>query len=189
MVLSRLPPHWKSGKVVEELDLLKALTKMRKTCKVIKYCFLAATVVFSVFWLSIVAMLVTDWIGRGMDVAGTVIYAVTFGAFVILTLWNLTKLFGEVDKGGAPFSETQADRLQAIAVIALAIAILDALISVGFILEPMPELGFGMVANDGITEPTINIKFGMLAFSAIMYSLSAIFRYAALLQQLSDETV
>ena len=33
------------------------------------------------------------------------------------------------------------------------------------------------------------INVGVLVFSAIMYSLSAIFRYAALLQQLSDETV
>lgn len=47
----------------------------------------------------------------------------------------------------------------------------------------------GMVVNDGIAEPTLNLNIGMLAFSAIMYSLSAIFRYAALLQQLSDETV
>ena len=80
-------------------------------------------------------------------------------------------------------------RLQSIAIIALAIVILDFLISVGFIFEPAPEIGFGMVANDGIAEPTINLNIGMLVFSAIMYSLSAIFRYAALLQQLSDETV
>ena len=67
--------------------------------------------------------------------------------------------------------------------------ILDFLISIGFIFEPAPEIGFGMVANNGVAEPTLNINIGMLAFSAIMYSLSAIFRYAALLQQLSDETV
>lgn len=79
--------------------------------------------------------------------------------------------------------------MQSIAIIALAIVILDFLISVGFIFEPAPEIGFGMVANDGIAEPTINLNIGMLVFSAIMYSLSAIFRYAALLQQLSDETV
>ena len=76
-----------------------------------------------------------------------------------------------------------------IAVIALAVVILDFLISIGFIFEPAPEIGFGMVANNGVAEPTLNINIGMLAFSAIMYSLSAIFRYAALLQQLSDETV
>lgn len=46
-----------------------------------------------------------------------------------------------------------------------------------------------MVINDGNSEPTTNLNIGMLVFSAIMYSLSAIFRYAALLQQLSDETV
>lgn len=106
-----------------------------------------------------------------------------------MILWNLTQLFGEVDKGEKQFSEQQAERLQTIAVIALAIVVLDALMSFGFMFQPIPELGFGMVVNDGITEPTLNLNVGMLAFSAIMYSLSAIFRYAALLQQLSDETV
>lgn len=43
--------------------------------------------------------------------------------------------------------------------------------------------------NYGGNDAAININIGMLVFSAIMYSLSAIFRYAALLQQLSDETV
>ena len=61
--------------------------------------------------------------------------------------------------------------------------------SFGFVYEVKLELGFGMVANNGIAEPTLNLNVGMLAFSAIMYSLSAIFRYAASLQQLSDETV
>ena len=67
--------------------------------------------------------------------------------------------------------------------------VLDLIVSFGFIYEPFPGVGFGMVVNDGVDVPTVNINFGMLAFSAIMYSLSAIFRYAALLQQLSDETV
>lgn len=150
---------------------------------------MAATALFAAFWAAIVASLLFSSLGTGIDIGGALLYAIVFGAFVVLMLWNLTKLFDEVDKGNAPFSMIQAERLQTIAVIALAIMVLDALISVGFIFEPMPELGFGMVANDGIAEPTININFGMLAFSAIMYSLSAIFRYAALLQQLSDDTV
>lgn len=150
---------------------------------------MAATALFAAFWAAIVASLLFSSLGTGIDIGGALLYAIVFGAFVVLILWNLTKLFDEVDKGNAPFSMIQAERLQTIAVIALAIMVLDALISVGFIFEPMPELGFGMVANDGIAEPTININFGMLAFSAIMYSLSAIFRYAALLQQLSDDTV
>lgn len=59
----------------------------------------------------------------------------------------------------------------------------------GLSYDLIPEYGYSMVINDGNSEPTINLNIGMLVFSAIMYSLSAIFRYAALLQQLSDETV
>lgn len=105
------------------------------------------------------------------------------------TLGNLSKLFDNVVNGTSPFSEDQADRLGAIAVMALSYFALDAMFSFAFIANPFPEIGFGMVTNDGIAEPTLNLNVGMLAFSAIMYSLSAIFRYAALLQQLSDETV
>lgn len=67
--------------------------------------------------------------------------------------------------------------------------ILDLSYSAGVVLEVIPQAGCNIIVNDGIEKPTINLNIGMLVFSAIMYSLSAIFRYAALLQQLSDETV
>lgn len=180
----------------EDQVLHVALKRMRKICRIIKCCFMVATIMSALIWVIVVATLLVGWLKSGQEMAGAVLYSVAYGAFVVLVLWNLTRLFNEVDKGEPPFSEAQADRLQSIAIIALAIAIialaiviLDFLISVGFIFEPAPEIGFGMVANDGIAEPTINLNIGMLVFSAIMYSLSAIFRYAALLQQLSDETV
>ena len=136
-----------------------------------------------------VVSILGDWLRTGQDAASLLLYAIVYGVLVILILWNLSQLFAEVDKGEPPFSELQADRLQAIAIVSLTIVGLDVLLSFGFMFQPIPELGFGMVVNDGITEPTLNLNVGMLAFSAIMYSLSAIFRYAALLQQLSDETV
>lgn len=173
----------------EDQVLRVALKRMRKACRIIKYCFMAATAMSALIWIVVVATLLMNWLKSGQEMAGPVLYSVAYGAFVVLILWNLAKLFNEVDKGEPPFSESQADRLQSIAIIALAIVVLDFLISIGFIFEPAPEIGFGMVANDGIAEPTINLNIGMLVFSAIMYSLSAIFRYAALLQQLSDETV
>lgn len=170
-------------------DLCCALRRMRKICKIIRKCFAVATAILSIGWAIVVMALLANWINSGANMAGSVLYAVVFGALCIMILWNLTQLFGEVDKGEKQFSEQQAERLQTIAVIALAIVVLDALMSFGFMFQPIPELGFGMVVNDGIAEPTLNLNVGMLAFSAIMYSLSAIFRYAALLQQLSDETV
>lgn len=172
-----------------ERDLRHALCGMRKICKMLKTSFYAVTVVFAICWVLILLSAMAEWIsGRNENFAG-VVYAIAAGAFAVLIFWNLAKLFEEVVKGNPPFSELQADRLRSIAIIALAFAILDFLMSFCFVYEVKPELGFGMVANNGIAEPTLNLNVGMLAFSAIMYSLSAIFRYAALLQQLSDETV
>ncbi len=163
----------------DDVDLSSALQRMRKICKAIKTLFLLAAVFFSGVWAIFIVSILIDWLRTGQDAASLLLYAIVYGVFVILILWNLFQLFAEVDKGDPPFSELQADRLQTIAIVSLAIVGLDVLLS----------FGFGMVVNDGIAEPTLNLNVGMLAFSAIMYSLSAIFRYAALLQQLSDETV
>ena len=140
------------------------------------------------FWAVVIGSLLSG-LSNGLEAGSEVVYAIVSGLFILLILWNLTRLFDQVVKSAEPFSKFQADRLSSISVIALAYAVLDLLVSFGFMLQPAPELGFAVVANDGIAEPTLNLNVGMLAFSAIMYSLSAIFRYAALLQQLSDETV
>ena len=174
---------------LEECDLGYALNKMQKTCRLIRVCFLGATVIFSVLWIVFVASALIAWLFFNQGVTSELIYVGTGGLFIVLILWNLMRLFDEVNRGNPPFSERQADILRSIAIIAFSYVLLDVLLSFGFMYKPIPELGFGMVANDGVSEPTRNLNIGMLAFSAIMYSLSAIFRYAALLQQLSDETV
>ena len=88
-----------------------------------------------------------------------------------------------------PLSEKQADRFGVIAFSSLMVVLLELVFTAGFSYVAVPEWGYGIIVHDGFDGPTINLNIGMLAFSAIMYSLSAIFRYAALLQQLSDETV
>ena len=67
--------------------------------------------------------------------------------------------------------------------------VIELAFSAGIAYQVLPQFGLQVFINDGIADSTIDLNVGMLAFSAIMYSLSAIFRYAALLQQLSDETV
>ena len=173
----------------DDHDINRALNRMRKVCGYIRRCFQMITAVIVVGLMIVVAAVL---FGSGAPLFGDVVAALYMGVsggFVVAMLWNLSQLFDNVVSGNSPFSEDQADRLKSVAVIALSYFVLDALFSFAFIANPFPEIGFGMVANDGIAEPTINLNFGMLAFSAIMYSLSAIFRYAALLQQLSDETV
>lgn len=173
----------------EEKNLQQTLASMSKICRAIRACFLALVVILAGGLAALILITLLNGQETSSSVIASVVYTTVGGGFVILILWNFSLLFEAVVKGEPPLSEIQADRLKAIAIIAAAYVILDLLFSVRFIYEPNPDLGFGMILNNGIAEPTINLNVGMLAFSAIMYSLSAIFRYAALLQQLSDETV
>ena len=173
----------------EEKNLQQTLASMSKICRAIRACFLALVVILAGGLAALILITLLNGQETSSSVIASVVYTTVGGGFVILILWNFSLLFETVVKGEPPLSEIQADRLKAIAIIAAAYVILDLLFSVRFIYEPNPDLGFGMILNNGIAEPTINLNVGMLAFSAIMYSLSAIFRYAALLQQLSDETV
>ncbi|WP_302383474.1 DUF2975 domain-containing protein [uncultured Adlercreutzia sp.] len=175
----------------EERHIGDELCRVRKACRLIRSCSFVAMAVLLVFWAIVIIGSMAEQVSSGVFAVSTVVYMAAYAAFTTLILWNLTMLFQEVVKGNPPFSQVQADRLQTItiAIASLAYFVLELLISFGFVYEPDPSLGFGVAVNDGVDVPTININFGMLAFSAIMYSLSAIFRYAALLQQLSDETV
>lgn len=173
----------------EERNLQQTLASMSKICPAIRACFLALVVILAGGLAALILITLLNGQETSSSVIASVVYTTVGGGFAILILWNFSLLFEAVVKGDPPLSEIQADRLKAIAIIAAAYVILDLLFSVRFIYEPNPDLGFGMILNNGIAEPTINLNVGMLAFSAIMYSLSAIFRYAALLQQLSDETV
>lgn len=173
----------------EERNLQQTLASMSKICRAIRACFLALVVILAGGLAALILITLLNGQETSSSVIVSVVYTTVGGGFAILILWNFSLLFEAVVKGAPPLSEIQADRLKAIAIIAAAYVILDLLFSVRFIYEPNPDLGFGMILNNGIAEPTINLNVGMLAFSAIMYSLSAIFRYAALLQQLSDETV
>lgn len=173
----------------EERNLQQTLASMSKICRAIRACFLALVVILAGGLAALILITLLNGQETSSSVIASVVCTTVGGGFAILILWNFSLLFEAVVKGDPPLSEIQADRLKAIAIIAAAYVILDLLFSVRFIYEPNPDLGFGMILNNGIAEPTINLNVGMLAFSAIMYSLSAIFRYAALLQQLSDETV
>lgn len=175
--------------ITDESELLHLLDGAKRTCRIIRAILYCSLAIFSLLWLAAIASEVLAF--REIDISKSVslLYAVVYGLGVIAMIWQLVGLFSNVIKEDSVFSEEQYLHLRAVAALALALFVFELAFTAGFEYAAMPELGFGMVANDGIAEPTINLNIGMLAFSAIMYSLSAIFRYAALLQQLSDETV
>ncbi|MCI8425780.1 MAG: hypothetical protein HFJ72_09030 [Adlercreutzia sp.] len=173
-----------------EIDLDAGLMKARRSCGIIRRVFSAISIVFVAAWLAALATVLISCSGLGASSTAAVFsYLLGYGAVAIFFMFNLVGIFSEVEKGNSPFSDAQALRVKNIALAALLIVLVDLLFSVGAVFDVVPLTGYELVVNDGVTEPTINLNIGMLVFSAIMYSLSVIFRYAALLQQLSDDTV
>ena len=170
----------------DDPDLVESLQKAKRACRIIKAILIGATFVFALFWL-VMALVFMGQSAQAPWIA--VAYALSYGAVGTIMLWELSQLFAEVEDLSTPFSEAQSYRLRKISLLALVLVVIELICTAGFSYIAVPELGYGIVFNNGVTEPTINLNIGMLVFSAIMYSLSVIFRYAALLQQLSDDTV
>lgn len=174
---------------VETSDLRKSFQKAQVVCKAIRYLFIAATVIYAFTWIASVVGIVAASNETGQAWAAPLAYVVFHGLIVSTLLLTMVRIFAEASQGRAPFSEKQADRLRLIALLALLLFLLEAVFTAVVSYNLIPEVGYSIGINDAYPTDSINLNVGMLAFSAIMYSLSALFRYAALLQQLSDDTV
>lgn len=161
---------------------------MRK-CKAINIAVGMLLALAVLIWLPALVMSIISLAHGAAGSVSTVAYLILYGVLVLGVLGTLKLIFRDIVKNRSPFSEQQADRLRFIAFLALMFVILEFAFTWGITYEVVPNAGYSVLINYGGTEPSTNINLGVLIFSAIMYSLSAIFRYAALLQQLSDETV
>ena len=175
---------------IEESDLKRSVQKAGKICQVIQRLFLVALVLYSVSQIVLIgAVVVGEGSGALSDAASVLVYIALHCVIVVLFLVTMVRIFAEASQGKAPFSEKQADRLRLIALLAFLLFLLEAAFTAVVSYNLIPEVGYSIGINDAYPTDSINLNVGMLAFSAIMYSLSALFRYAALSQQLSDDTV
>lgn len=143
--------------------------------------------VYALIWIAATVLALMG--GNGLGSTSAVFYSVLHGALFLAMLLIFIALFGDVVAQGAPLSVKQADRLRLIALLALALFFVDLAFDIVAVYQVSEPLDATFDINGGESANTINLNVGMLVFSGIMYSLSAIFRYAALLQQLSDDTV
>ncbi|WP_304426277.1 hypothetical protein [uncultured Adlercreutzia sp.] len=144
---------------------------------------------FTIMWLLALIVLLKASIGGDVSSLEFIKYLLLYGLLIFTIAGALIAIFSAIVRGDAPFSEAQADRLRLIAVAAFAFVLAELVFSDSVSAALLPPLGLDMGINDEGSKPIFNLNIGMLVFSAIMYSLSVIFRYAALLQQLSDDTV
>lgn len=101
----------------------------------------------------------------------------------------LLRLFGDVNKGESPFTDSQSNRFKLIGWLLLASFVLGAMISVA----PMPYTQIGSLTF-GIFSPTpspsgIDFDLSYILWAVVSFSFSQVFKYGTLLQQLSDDTV
>lgn len=175
---------------VREADLKRSAQKAKKVCGIIRVLFVVAVVLYALSWTLSLWTVLSAISDVGFSTAGSSLaYTFFYGAVVILFLVTMVRIFSDVVGGLPPFSKAQADRLRLIAGLALVLVVLELVYTASMSYSIIPEMGYSIGINDAYPADSINLNVGMLAFSAIMYSLSALFRYAALLQQLSDDTV
>ena len=163
--------------------LEQSLKHASHVCRVINVMLTVLLIGAGLIWLTALVMSFAQLGAAGFDGMSLVAYIVLYGVLVLGVLAMLKLIFKDAVNSETPFTEKQADSL------ALMFALLEFAFTLGVTFEVVPRIGYDVIVNRGSTEPVISINVGVLVFSAIMYSLSAIFRYAALLQQLSDETV
>lgn len=169
--------------------LEQSLKHASHVCRVINVMLTVLLIGAGLIWLTALVMSFAQLGAAGFDGMSLVAYIVLYGVLVLGVLAMLKLIFKDAVNSETPFTEKQADRLRFIAFLALMFALLEFAFTLGVTFEVVPRIGYDVIVNRGSTEPVISINVGVLVFSAIMYSLSAIFRYAAQLQQLSDETV
>lgn len=172
----------------DEVNLKQSLEKASRACKIIRVILAIVAAIAAVGLAAAISVLGFQCVNLGGGFA-LLLYTIVYGVLILTFLYMMICMFSDIVKGGKPFSVRQARRLQIIALVALLFVVLELIFSYGMAYEVIPSAGIDILINNGASEPTVNLNIGMLVFSGIMYSLSAIFRYAALLQQLSDDTV
>lgn len=170
---------------VDEAQLRNTLDGARSKCKVIRVVCAVFAAIYAVIWIvaTICALVEADLSAR------PVLYTLFHGALFLAMLLIFVRIFSDVVSKDSLFTIQQANRLRLIAVSALALVLVDLVFDATAAYQVSALAGTAFDINGGESANTIDLNVSMLVFSGIMYSLSAIFRYAALLQQLSDDTV
>ncbi|MEO1771698.1 hypothetical protein [Candidatus Enterococcus ferrettii] len=91
--------------------------------------------------------------------------------------WSGSKIFYDLSEGLTPFSETMYKRIDRIA---------KAILWLGFLQPQIYSLFASLVSGKFSWSLSLNLT---LVMGLVLYSISAIFRYAISLQELADDTV
>ena len=100
------------------------------------------------------------------------------------------RIFADLVRSEAVFTPNQIKRLKGIALVFVALFIIELVCPTGDMLLAEANAGYLGLENEASTVSSMpRLNLSSLLFAAVFYCASAIFEYASLLQQASDETI
>lgn len=159
-----------------------------KVIKVFLTVYLLLTIPF--FCYSVVSIVASglaplDLLWAGLQILPMVLSVVVAISVCIALLY----VFKDINAGSSPFTISQSRRLKLIGWLLLVSFILGAVVSV----MPLPYTQIGSLTFGPYVSPHgpsgVDINLSYVLWAVVCFSFSYVFRYGALLQQLSDDTV
>ncbi|MRX83540.1 hypothetical protein [Eggerthella guodeyinii] len=174
-----------------------ALSRMAKASRVIAIALRAifvATCIFVVLLLALYFYQLGTFDGE-IDIVAlltSIAYHVLTAAVSCLILFVAIKVFDDIARGTSPFTEKQASRIRLIGILLVAGVVLDI---PSLVIDPLMvqssqvHLGIGPAQDSPTGNPELRVNMPLVYGAALSFFLSYVFKYGALLQRLSDDTV
>lgn len=174
------------------LPLSASLAKTKRLCNVIRILIAIGAAVFFVGYTIIWGLVLTLAIQNGLDSAS----GVSLASFLLMGICEAFgallayRIFADLVRNEAIFTMPQIRRLKGIALVFVALFAIELIFPTSSIFMLGAEEGFVGLVNDSTAIPSMpRLNLSSLLFAAVFYCASAIFEYASLLQQASDETI
>lgn len=174
------------------LPLSESLAKTKRLCAVIKRLIAIGASVFlagyAIVWSALLVLSIQNGLQTNTVVA--LISLLATGTCGGIGAFLGYRIFDDLVRNDAVFTAGQVKRLRAIALVFVLLFVIElAIPSNGLI------MAYGGVGDVGIVDDALSyagapkINLSSLLFAAVFYCAAAIFEYASLLQQASDETI
>ncbi len=122
--------------------------------------------------------------------ASSVAFSFVQWAAVALTLWVLSDIFGEVAHHRSPFSNETVRKLRVAGFIMIAALVANVLSPVWSVSAVNASGGYFSFTQESNVLVNFDLGTALAALVAIvMFGMSALFKYGAMLQSVSDDTV
>lgn len=172
-------------------ELESSLSGAKKVCRCLKGISFVCLATLLAAWLLLLILMIADAMTGGLDahqVKG-LLFVALYGTAALLLLFVAYRSFSDVASGGSPFTMKQVARFRNSALLLLALVLVDAFLSTGFIYGiDVGGVDFVALGNFGTDNNQIRINATMLFFAIMLFGIAALFRYGVLLQRLTDET-